>query len=31
MKMHKLDEFMTYEVELWFDEFKEKVKGVEFS
>ena len=31
MKMHKLDEFITYQVELRFDEFKEKVKGVKFS
>ena len=31
MKLHKLDEFLTYQVELRFDKFKEKVKGVEFS
>ena len=30
-KMQELDEFITYQVELRFDEFKEKVKGVEFS
>ena len=26
-KMQELDEFITYQVELRFDEFKEKVKG----
>ena len=31
MKLHELDEFLTYQVELRFDEFKEKVKGVKFS
>ena len=31
MKMHELNEFITYQVELRFDEFKEKVKGVKFS
>ena len=31
MRMHKLDEFITYQVKLRFDEFKEKVKGVKFS
>ena len=31
MKLHELDKFLTYQVELRFDEFKEKVKGVKFS
>ena len=30
MKLHKLDKFLTYQVELRFYEFKEKVKGVKF-
>ena len=29
--MLELDDFLTYQVKVRFDEFKEKVKGVEFS
>ena len=31
VKLQELDDFITYQVELRFDDFKVKVRGVEFS